>query len=169
VTLDPREVFCRQQHARLVGSLALDTGDVELAHELAQEALARACRHWSRLERMESPVGWLFTVAFNLAHSRGSRRSRRLAAERAASASGPTSVPDPADAACVRRVVAALPRRQRTALVLRYFADLSVRDVAELMRCREGTVKALTFQAISALRHQLALDDELTEETPRAR
>jgi RNA polymerase sigma factor (sigma-70 family) len=48
--------------------------------------------------------------------------------------------------------VARLPRRQRAALVLRYFADLPVADVADLMGCSQGTVKALTHQAIAALR-----------------
>ena len=163
---DPREAFCRQQHPRLVGTLALYTGDVDFAYELAQESLARACRHWNRLERMESPIGWLFKVASNLANSSRLRHSRQRGAERAAAATH-TVTPDPADAACVRQAVAALPKRQRTALVLRYFADLSVRDVARLLRCKEGTVKALTSQAVSELRHQFTLDD-LNEESTDA-
>jgi DNA-directed RNA polymerase specialized sigma24 family protein len=44
--------------------------------------------------------------------------------------------------------------------VLRYFADLPVRDTAVVMGCAEGTVKALTFKAIAALRAQGLVDDE---------
>jgi RNA polymerase sigma-70 factor, ECF subfamily len=55
--------------------------------------------------------------------------------------------------------VAALPRRQRTALVLRYYADLSVRDVAAAMECPEGTVKTLTHKAVVSLRQTLALQE----------
>jgi RNA polymerase sigma factor (sigma-70 family) len=60
----------------------------------------------------------------------------------------------------VRAAVAALPPRQRAAIVLRYFADLSVRVTAAVMGCAEGTVKALTSKAISALRARGLVDDE---------
>ena len=53
-----------------------------------------------------------------------------------------------------------LPTRERTALVLRYFGDLSVREVAEIMRCPEGTVKTLTRRAIASLRDAGLMDGE---------
>jgi RNA polymerase sigma-70 factor (ECF subfamily) len=59
---------------------------------------------------------------------------------------------DHADAIAVRRAVLQLPDRQRQAIVLRYFADLSVRETAEQLRCPEGTVKTLVHQAIKSLR-----------------
>ena len=66
----------------------------------------------------------------------------------------------------VRNAVAALPRRQRTALVLRYFADLSVAQTADVMRCPQGTVKTLTYEAIRALRtSSLIADTEIEEES----
>jgi RNA polymerase sigma factor (sigma-70 family) len=52
----------------------------------------------------------------------------------------------------LRTAVAALPERQRTALVLRFFADLPPKEVASVMGCQEGTVWALVHQAIDALR-----------------
>ena len=64
---------------------------------------------------------------------------------------------DPATAMDIRRAVASLPRRQRTALILRYYLDMSVRDVAEAMDCPEGTVKTLTSKSIDALRQSLPL------------
>jgi RNA polymerase sigma factor (sigma-70 family) len=60
--------------------------------------------------------------------------------------------PDPADVITIRMAVRALPARQRTALVLRYYADLPVDEVAEVMGCAPGTVKALTSQALHKLR-----------------
>jgi RNA polymerase sigma factor (sigma-70 family) len=69
--------------------------------------------------------------------------------------------PDAAAVLAVRAAVARLPSRQRIAVVLRYFADLPVRDVAELMRIAEGTVKALTAQAIANLRVELDTTDPL--------
>ncbi|HXF56459.1 MAG TPA: sigma factor-like helix-turn-helix DNA-binding protein [Actinomycetota bacterium] len=48
-----------------------------------------------------------------------------------------------------------LPPRQRAALVLRFYEDLSERDTADVMRCRPGTVKALVARGLEALRASL--------------
>ena len=53
----------------------------------------------------------------------------------------------------------ALPLRQRTALVLRYYSDLSVQETADVMGCAPGTVKSLTSQALAALRQTAGLVD----------
>ena len=66
---EEQDVFCEDAYPRLVGLLTLYTGNANLAEDLAQEALARAIRHWRRLQRMESPKGWLYQVAINLANS----------------------------------------------------------------------------------------------------
>lgn len=158
VRRDERADFCRAEHPRLVGSMSLYTGDAALAEELAQEALARACRQWSQVSVMAAPGAWVHRVAINLANS----HFRRLLLERRARQrivdSQRTADPDVASAVAVRTAVAALPRRQRTAIVLRYFLDLPVKDVAAAMGCREGTVRALTSQAITALRRTHLLD-----------
>ena len=52
-------------------------------------------------------------------------------------------------------VIARLPKRQRTAVILRHYARFSVDETAEAMNCAPGTVKALTFQAIKQLRYEL--------------
>ena len=75
---------------------------------------------------------------------------------------------DSATVIAVRVAVARLPQRQRTALVLRYFADLSVAETAEAMRCPEGTVKTLTRQAILALRSTGLIGDAGIEEESMA-
>lgn len=92
----------------------------------------------------------------------------------ALSASGQRSAgsDDAADVVAIRTAVAALPRRQRTALTLRYFAGLSVTETAADMRCAEGTVKSLCSQAIAGLRLEF-LDpvdpvDLPVSEVPRA-
>jgi RNA polymerase sigma-70 factor (sigma-E family) len=149
--------FCRELHPRLVGALALHCGDRDVAAELAQETLARVWERWSTVERMDSPEAWAFRVAFNLAAS----RFRRGAAERRARARlGPVDdhAPDEADALAVRAAVASLPPRQRSALVLRYFADLSIERTAEVLGCRPGTVKSLTNQAIASLRDRFEVE-----------
>ena len=162
------EEFCRAEHPRLLSALALYTGDRDLAAELAQEALARAHRAWPTVSRMDSPGGWAHRVAVNLANSSlRRRRYERAATVRAASRlpSGHLdSSPSEGGAAEVRDALAALPRRQREALLLRFLLDLSVEQTAERMGCAAGTVRALTAQGVGRLRldHRLA---ELAEPT----
>jgi len=154
--------FCVEEHPRLVGALSLYCGDRLLAEELAQDALSRACRDWRKVRRLSAPGAWTHRVAMNLANSyfrraaAGARAKRRLQNEQ-----GPSREPDFDRAAAldIRSAVASLPRRQRTALVLRYYLDLPVRDVAAVMECPEGTVKTLTSKAIESLRQSLTLSE----------
>jgi RNA polymerase sigma factor (sigma-70 family) len=146
-----QEGFCEQEYGRLLGVLTLYCGDRELARDLAQEALARACAHWSRVAGMDAPGAWVQRVALNLANAHWARR-RRERGFAGSIAEAVTSDPDWDDVLSVRAAVVSLAPRQRAALILRYYADLPVAEVAKVMRCREGTVKALTHQAIQALR-----------------
>lgn len=152
--------FCRREHRRLVGLLALYVGDRAVAEELAQETLVRVCEQWPKVRSMASPSGWASRVALNLASSRW----RRLSAERRATVrhgAEPDLVDDVDTAAtlAVRAAVAALPPRQKHALVLRYYADLSVAEVAHAMGCPGGTVRSLLSRATAALRDQAGLLD----------
>jgi RNA polymerase sigma factor (sigma-70 family) len=101
-------------------------------------------------------------VAINLANSYFRRRAAETRAKRRLldrqRVDAPAGV-DPAAAIAIRTAVASLPRRQRTALVLRYYADLPVHDVASAMGCPEGTVKSLTSKAIASLRQELQIGD----------
>jgi RNA polymerase sigma factor (sigma-70 family) len=151
--------FCEALHPRLVGTLVVHTGDREVARECAQEALVRVCERWPEVSAMASPAGWTYRVAFNLTSSRGRRRAieRRALARLAGRRTDLVAAPEqPLDAEPIRAAVAALPPRQRQAVVLRYFADLSVEDTAAAMGCATGTVKSLTAQAVAALRRALA-------------
>lgn len=144
-------VFCESNKERLVALLTLQCGDRLIAEELAQETLAKVCLRWRSVQKMANPEAWMFRVAINLANS----YFRRMAAERKAKARfGPVSHypdPDPTDAIAVRQALADLPQRQRAVLVLRFYADLSVREVAEALDIPEGTVKTLTRRALKRL------------------
>ena len=157
---DGAREFCRRIRPRLVGALSLLTGDSGVAEELAQEALVRAWSRWRQLGALgeQAASAWTYRVAVNLGNSWLRRRlAERRAMARLTSGASPVHVdPDSADKLTVRRAVAALPRRQRTALVLRYFVDLSVTEVAEVMQCPPGTVKSLTNLAMTNLRREFA-------------
>ena len=124
-----------------------------MAEELAQDTLVRVVRDWRKVKKMDSPEAWVHRVAVNLANSFFRRRAAEVRAnKRLAAEPEQVMAPAKADDVALRQAVAALPRRQKTALVLRYFAGLSVRETAETMTCPEGTVKTLTHKAISTLR-----------------
>ena len=144
-------VFCERQWPRLVATLAFLVRDARTAEDLAQETLTRACQHWSTVGTMEYPGVWIHRVAVNLART----HNRREATRRRVIAALPAREAVPHDGTTemvVRDAVRDLPERERVAVVLRYFADLSVRDTAAAMRVNEGTVKFLTHSAIRRLR-----------------
>jgi RNA polymerase sigma factor (sigma-70 family) len=156
---DNTSAFCAEVSAPLVGALTLYCGNRAVAEELAQEALVRAFQRWAAIE---SPRAWTYAVAFNLARSTFRRQAaERRAHDRAAQLSGDGSVdPDTTSAIAVRQAVAALAPRQRQVVACRFYAQLTVAESAAVMGCAEGTVKALTSQAIAVLRRAgLAVDE----------
>jgi RNA polymerase sigma factor (sigma-70 family) len=151
---DELVAFCRAEHPRLVGMLGLYCRDRYVAEELAQDTIVRVIGDWSRVRRHESPSAWAHRVAINLANS---HLRRRLAERRALRRLSRRPVaaqhdPDTPTALAVRAVVAGLPRRERAVVVLRYFADFSVREVADLLGMPEGTVKTVTARALAGMR-----------------
>lgn len=146
--------FCRREYPRLVGSLALYTGEPELACELAQETLARACRDWKRVGAMAAPGAWVHRVGMNLAKSSFRRRAieRRVMRRPEVAPDQIAAFEQPEAVVQLEELLAELPRRQRAAIVLRYYADLSITDTAEAMGCAPGTVTALCSQAVARLR-----------------
>ena len=148
------------EHPRLVGALSLYCGDRGVAEEFAQDALSRACRDWRKVRHLGAPGAWTHRVAINLANSYFRRVAVEARAKRRLQDEQNTrkdSGQDPVVALDIRRAVASLPRRQRTALILRYYVDMSVREAAEVMNCPEGTVKTLTSKSIASLRQNLPL------------
>jgi RNA polymerase sigma factor (sigma-70 family) len=151
--------FIDTEYAKLVGALGFYTGDPWVAEELAQEALVRLWQHWRKVRRLDSPSAWLHRVAINLANS----RYRRLVSERKAHArmeqerlvegsSGETS-----DAQEVREAIARLPRRQRAALILRFYLDLPYSGVAAAMDVPESTARSLVSRGVARLRDRESL------------
>ncbi len=144
------EVWYRREHSRLVNSVFLLSGSVEVAREAADEAFARAAARWDRVRVMESPGGWVFRVAVNLVR-RERRRARRetVAVGRIGGPieMGDVELPDSQLWAAVR----SLPDRQRAAIVLRYVGDLKEAEIAEVLGVSRGTVASNLSRARNAL------------------
>ncbi len=145
--------FWERQHPRLCSLLGLYCGDSGIGEDLAQEALARACRDWPKICRLASPDAWIYRVGVNLAHSHFRRRAIEARAKRLLGLSPPQEVGEPSpEGAFLLEIIKKLPHRQRSALLLQYYFDLPVREVAQALDCPEGTVKTLVHKAKEAVR-----------------
>ena len=166
----PRDIerFVAHEHPRLVGALGLYTGDRLLAEELAQEALARACRDWERISAMAAPGAYVHRIAMNLANSwfRRRRAGRRALQRVGGPAADVHHDPSSADAVSVRDAVAELTPKRRTAVVLRFFLGYSTEEAADVMGVEPSTLRSLVHRAKQDL--TTALDDG-ADDTERIR
>ncbi|MGH3411528.1 MAG: SigE family RNA polymerase sigma factor, partial [Marmoricola sp.] len=130
------EQFVVQRSGALFGTAVLLTGDSHLAEDLLQTALAKAWPSWGKAINPEAYVRRI------LVNTYVSWWRRKWNGER------PTDVlPETAEHATqpdldLQEAIRRLPRRQRAVIVLRYYEDLSEREVAELLGCSVGTVKS---------------------------
>lgn len=134
----------------------LIVGRWDEAADIASEAFTRTYQHWRRVSGYERPSAWVHRTATNLALSAARKsRPRSPVEERIVQ---PPELPDPA----LTKALEHLSPAQRAAIVLRYYLDWSVDDVARTLRKRPGTVTALTHQGMTRLRELLVeepLDD----------
>jgi RNA polymerase sigma-70 factor (sigma-E family) len=167
----------RQGHARvefdrfvddtaetLLRSAYLIAWDFAEAEDLVQECLFRVARRWPRVRKMDHPTAYARSVLVHLALDGSKRRSRRRAELGPASTVFLEASQDDSAVHIIARVDAStdllcalggLPPRQRVALVLRYFEDLSEAETATVMGCSVGTVKSTTSRALDRLRQSM--------------
>lgn len=146
-------------HAPRAGRLAyLLTADRELAEDLAQEAFARLITRFRGLRNADAGDAYLRRTVVNLAR----KHWRRLGRERAyVRREGPAIArrtiegPDIGERDVLWRGLDRLPYKQRAALVLRFFEDLSERQTADSLGCAAGTVKSLVSRGLHTLREEM--------------
>jgi RNA polymerase sigma-70 factor (ECF subfamily) len=150
------EPWYEREHGRVATSVYLLFGSLDLAKDATDEAFARALANWDRVAGMASPGGWVTTVAVNVAR-RAMRRAQHEARLAASHASEPYMTP-PLPNPHLWAAVAALSDRQRTAVVLRYVADLTEPEIAKVMHIPRGTVAATLSRARTTLGMALERD-----------
>ena len=150
----------RAEHPRLVAALTVVARDVTIAAEVVDEACVRACERWPRVRAMQSPVGWTFRTALNVLRRRHRRALMEANVTRRTTAGSPGVAPPSDWSIEVWDAVTRLPTRERTAIALRYVADLSTDEIAHAMRVAPGTVGS----TLHAARHRLA--ELLADESP---
>jgi RNA polymerase sigma-70 factor (sigma-E family) len=133
----------------------LVAGDASTGEDLLQIALARAYLKWSKISaRGEHPLGYVRRIIVNENASLWRRAWRRQ--ERSTGSVPEAGMVDPTSIDTTWAMVQALPSRQRAAVALRFYADLSVIETAEVMGCSVGSVKTHTARALAKLRAALA-------------
>lgn len=151
--------FVAAESARLGRVALLLTGDPVAAEDIVQTSLVRVLERWPRVSRMDNPGGYATRIVVNEARGQHRRARRDLSAAGRVEAFG-----DPADAWSQRAdlsvAVLSLPPRQRAVIVLRFYLDLSEREVAATLGCRPGTVKSQTSKALAKLRALLPAHEE---------
>jgi RNA polymerase sigma factor (sigma-70 family) len=150
--------FLQSDYPRLVAGLTLVAGSRVAAEDAVQEGLARAWERSMRGEQIESLRGFVAVVATNLLRSRFRRllveqRTRQRLGERLDGARTlPAAHLSTADLRVdLARALKLLPRRQREAVVLYYFADLGIEDIARALHARPATAKGILYRGRQSL------------------
>jgi RNA polymerase sigma-70 factor (sigma-E family) len=132
------------------------TGDRTLAEDLVQEAFARFVGRLHHLRDPDAFESYLRRTLVNLSRSHFRRRRvERAYLDRLARAA-PRGVDQTEDLdEMMHEALLRLPPRQRSAIVLRFYVDLTDAQTAEAMRCRPGTVRSLVSRGMATLRADL--------------
>ncbi len=148
------EEWYRSNYGTVLAALVVFCGgDGVRAEDSTNDAFVEAFEEWPRVSQMESSVGWVVRVAINSAKRHSRRRKRRI--ELLNSQRIKEATTDHQTDVDVLAAIAALPVRQRTAIVLRYVEDLSQVEVAKHMDIAVGTASATLVQARDNVRSTL--------------
>jgi RNA polymerase sigma-70 factor (sigma-E family) len=145
----------------------LMVGDTALAQDLVQEALTKTYVAWPRLRDVANAEAYarkaITTTAISWFRRKGWNNERST--ERLPEGASGDHADDVATSTALWEALQALPARQRAAVVLRFYGDLTETQTAAAMGCAVGTVKSQVSAALTKLRARLG--DDLTIEVSR--
>ena len=151
------ELYWRHAGEALRLALLL-TSDQHAAEDIVQDAFVRLFGRFRELRSPDAFETYLRRTVVNLSRDRFRRlrSERNYAAQRANSSSRQTGVASQIeDREVIRHALQSLPHRQRAALILRFYADLSEYETAEVLQCSVAAVKSLVSRATATLREQM--------------
>jgi RNA polymerase sigma-70 factor (sigma-E family) len=153
----------RAEYAGLVRMASLLLADRDAAEEVVQDAFVRLQVGWGRVRDAEKAPAWLRSAVLNGARSQLRRREVRRRLDRPAPIASPSAEGGALASDEQRRVMAALrrlPDRQREALVLKFYLDLSEAETAAAMGVSAGSVKTHVHRGLAALQTTLGREEE---------
>jgi RNA polymerase sigma factor (sigma-70 family) len=127
--------FFSGEYPSLVRTLFFIVHNTERAEDIAQEAFMQLLVHWGKVSKYEHPDAWVRRVAIRLAMRSIRREQMRSLVERG---SRPVELPQPIDVD-LANAIEQLPPRQRSAVVLFYFEDRPMQEVADILGCSTST------------------------------
>jgi RNA polymerase sigma-70 factor (sigma-E family) len=145
----------------LVRLAVIMTGDRASAEDIVQDAFLGLYRSWERLTDTSFPLAYVRASVLNGCRSALRGQSRRRRADLATDVPGESAEASAMlseEQRAVARAIRRLPKRQREALVLRYYLDLSEEEIARTMGISRGTVKSATSRALAAVGRLLKED-----------
>jgi RNA polymerase sigma-70 factor (sigma-E family) len=151
--------YVGQRHERLCRTAYLLTRDWAMAEDVVQHSLVKAWTAWSKIG--DDPDRYVYRIIVNT-HASWWRRRWRDEVPTEVMPEGPTGrdfVTAVNERDALWEAIGALPRRQRAALVLRYFDDMTPEQVAGVLGCSVGTVKKQLSRALARLRVEPSLRD----------
>lgn len=160
--------FVRARYGSLLRTAFLLCGDRGKAEDLVQTTLAKTVVAWSRLQCAEGVDHYVRRILVNTFVTWRRRRSwweqpwGRLVESRARDEYVGVEQRD-----LLRRALDGLPARQRAAVVLRFYEDLSEQDTAHVLGCSVGTVKSLSSRGLQTLRKQWVEADAVDDQEVR--
>jgi len=157
--------FYSASYDRVRRAMTLAFRDPALAEEITQEAFFQTLKRWPKVSVLDHPEGWTMVVALNKGRDFHRRRARHeakqaLLVHQPDAQSGERHVED---RMMVSTLLEGIPDRQRQALLLRYITQLTIPEIAVVMGCAEGTVKATLHAALAKASLQSKETTDVTE------
>lgn len=154
---DRFDQFVADRLDRLLRFATALTSDPHLAQDIVQDVFVLVQRHWRRIGSMERPDPYVRRMIINEYLSWRRRWVRRVISSPASTLDRLAApIDDPAiqhaERDAMRSRIAALPRKQRAAILLRYYEDCTDAEIAEALGCTTGTVRSHISRALSTLR-----------------
>jgi RNA polymerase sigma-70 factor (sigma-E family) len=145
------EAYVEAQGAALQRFAYLVVGNVEDAKDATQDALLAGFRRWKSIAA--DPDAYLRRCVVNAGIS--AWRKRRRETPSADPDSGRTTAPPGVDTVWLEQMCQSLPRKQRAAIVMRFFEDRPFAEIAEVLGCSEGVARMTTHRAVATLRNTI--------------
>jgi len=151
---DPESLF-REQYPRLLRTLAVASGDAEIAADAVQEAFIQLCLRWRRLRKHEDPVRWLRRAAVNSLGSDLGLRNHHFGPIAQTNSTDSSTEPLSEFRGDIEAALTYLSLPERLALALHYMEDLSPAEIAYTIDISEEDARTYLHRARKKLQPNL--------------